>query len=390
LRKAEKKKRERERSRRRRAAKGAVDRALYESASLSRMEPWKAQEVSRRTWYYRRAIAQVRPQIRLTQIDGKLPNIALMRLSHFYRSQGAEIHFTKRVERHPSEPDYAHVYGSAIFTKSADRVAEFRRNFPTAIVGGTHDLADRKSVEEVLGVQTYERLDYSIYPAFDASIGFTQRGCRFRCAWCVVPKFEGKARSVNAIASIWRGAPYPRHLHLLDNDFFGQPREQWEARIDEIRAGGFKVCLNQGVNIRAIDDASAAALASVHYADDSFGKRRLYTAWDNIGDERRFFSGVETLAKHGIPPTHLLAYMLIGYDRRETWSRVLYRFERMAALGIKPFPMIYGDRSRSLPAGDAHPTLATRRLCDFQRWAVKRYYRVCTFEEYRTSAQMSG
>jgi hypothetical protein len=30
---------------------------------------------------------------------------------------------------------------------------------------------------------------------------------------------------VNRIAEIWRGAPYPRHLHLLDND--GQPREQW-------------------------------------------------------------------------------------------------------------------------------------------------------------------
>ena len=46
---------------------------------------------------------------------------------------------------------------------------------------------------------------------------------------------------------------------------------------------------------------------------------------DNLGDERVFFRGVEMLAAAGIPPNHLLAYMLVGYDRRETWERVLYR-----------------------------------------------------------------
>jgi hypothetical protein len=37
----------------------------------------------------------------------------------------------------------------------------------------------------------------------------------------VVPRKEGKPRSVNTIADIWRGKPWPKHLHLLDNDFFG-------------------------------------------------------------------------------------------------------------------------------------------------------------------------
>jgi hypothetical protein len=77
------------------------------------------------------------------------------------------------------------------------------------------------------------------WAGFAASIGFTQRGCRLKCG--VVPKKEGKPRSVNSIYSIWRGEPWPKHLHLLDNDFFGQPREQWEARIDEIKRGNFKV-----------------------------------------------------------------------------------------------------------------------------------------------------
>jgi hypothetical protein len=180
-------------------------------------------------------------RVRLTQIDGKLPNLALMKIAHYHRARGDQIILTKHVGRGLSEPEYDRVYGSAIFAYSAPRVAEFRAHFPHAIVGGTWNTADNTTVEQILGVEEDEHYDYSIYDGFEASIGFTQRGCRLKCGFCVVPRKEGKPRAVNTIASIWRGEPWPRHLHLLDNDFFGQPREQWEARIDEIRAGGFKV-----------------------------------------------------------------------------------------------------------------------------------------------------
>lgn len=324
--------------------------------------------------------------IRLTQIDGKLPNLALMKLSALYRDR-AKITFTKRVERDMLEPEYDHVYGSAIFSFSADRVRRFMEQFPNAVVGGTYDIANNRTVEDYLGIEPTEAVDYSIYPNFTASIGFTQRGCRLKCGFCVVPKKEGKPRSVNTIDSIWRGEPYPKHLHLLDNDFFGQPREQWMARLDEIRSGGFKMCLNQGINTRMIDDESAAALASVPYYDDAFKRRRLYTAWDNIGDEKRFFKGVDTLERHGIPPTHLLVYMLVGYDRRETWKRLLYRFDKMVERGIRPFPMIYGDRYRLLPLGGCNQRIAHKPLWQFQKYVVRRYYEFMAFEDFDNNAK---
>jgi hypothetical protein len=241
--------------------------------------------------------------VRLTHIDGKLPNLALMKIAAEHRRRGDSVVFTKHVERSRFEPTYDRVYGSAIFAydHSLARVATLKREFPNAIVGGTQNLANPITVEAVLGIEETAPLDYSIYPAFDASIGFTQRGCRLKCGFCVVPKKEGKNRSAATIADIWRGAPYPKHLHLLDNDFFGQPRDQWEARVDEIRTGGFRVCLNQGINVRMIDDASAKALASIRYTDDSFTRRRLYTAWDSLGDEQRFFDGVATLERYGCP-----------------------------------------------------------------------------------------
>jgi hypothetical protein len=326
--------------------------------------------------------------VRLTHIDGKLPNLALMKLAHRHRALGDDIHFTKKVERGLLEPPmYGRVYGSAIFTQSADKVGAFLKEFPGATVGGTWNPGEPLTVEAVLGVPEYECYDYSIYPNFDGSIGFTQRGCRLKCGFCVVPQKEGKPRSINTIADIWRGDPYPKHLHLLDNDFFGQPREQWEARLDEIRSGDFKVCINQGINIRLIDEDAAQALASVPYYDDAFKTRRLYTAWDNLKDEKIFMRGVERLAQAGVPPSHLMVYMLIGWDKTETWERVLYRFDKMRELGIRPYPMIYGDRYRTLPLGGTNKRIGHKALWEFQKWVIRRYYELMPFEEFDNNAK---
>jgi hypothetical protein len=297
--------------------------------------------------------------VRLTQIDGKLPNLALMKLSHWHRQQGDSVFFSRSVYRDMIEPKYDVVYGSAIFDFSHERLARFKAEFPGAILGGTGVPNSFGTVEDIIG-EAPDHYDYTIYPNFTGSIGFTARGCRLKCGFCVVPKKEGKPRAVNTISEIYRGLPHPKHLHLLDNDFFGQPREQWQARLDEIRNGGFKVCFNQGINIRMIDDESSAALASVQYYDDGFSTRRIYTAWDNIGDEERFFRGIDTLEKHGVPPHHVMAYMLIGYDKREDWGRVMMRFNKMVARKIRPYPMVYGNKHRTLPMGGCNQRIAHR------------------------------
>ena len=237
--------------------------------------------------------------------------------------------------------------------------------YPEATVGGT-GTNSLTTVEEVIG-REYEHYDYSTYPEYPYSLGFTQRGCRLKCGFCVVPAKEGKPRAVNAIYDIWRPNTH-RCVLLLDNDFFGQ--DQWPDRIAELREGGFRVSFSQGINIRMITDESAAALASVEYRDDNFQRRRLYTAWDNLGDERRFFDGLERLNAAGIPSRHVMVYMLVGYKPGETMDEILYRFNRLVAAGCRPYPMVY-ERWRQ-------PEL--RR---FARWAIRRYYEVVPWEEFQ-------
>ena len=296
---------------------------------------------------------------------------------HWHKHRGDQVFFSRDVRRDLFEPDYDLVYGSAVFKFSADKIERFRLTWPEAIIGGT-GTGSPLTVEEITG-SAYEHYDYSLYPSFEPSLGFTQRGCRLACKFCVVPSKEGKARQVATISQIWRGTPHPRKLHLLDNDFFGQPKEHWQARIGEIVAGGFKVCFNQGVNVRLLSQEAAEALASVEYRDDRFAERRLYTAWDNLRDEEIFLRGVRMLEMAGVPSKHLRVYMLIGFDKLETWDRILHRFNTMVERSIEPFPMVFDCR--------ATDPIRYRKLKQFQRWVVTGLYRAVPWSDYDSSAK---
>lgn len=326
-------------------------------------------------------------RIRITHLDGALPNLALMSISAWMKAQGHDVFFTRSPTRELGEPEYDEVYASAIFTKSAPLVHELLKWWPNAIVGGTwtdvrgengEDLNPR--VTSIVPSQ-FTGIDYDIYPEFTASLGFSQRGCRFRCSFCRVPGLEGRPNSFSPIHSIWRGPGHPKHLHLLDNDFFASP--EWRDRIAEIRDGDFKVCFSQGLNIRIISHEQAAALATVKYRDDSFKRSRLYTAWDNLGDERVFIRGVDRLAEHGIPPHHLMVYSLVGFFEDESWEGIWHRHNRMVERGIKPYVMIH-ENAKQRPEGGSLPTW--RELKALQRWVNMGLYRtVPDFADYRVS-----
>jgi len=305
--------------------------------------------------------------ILLVQLDGRLPNLAVMRLSAHHKAMGDTVEFHRGRVTQPNlffRPD--RVYASLIFEKTRPYAHDLLRTYPDAIPGGTcWSIADTLEHHDV---ETLTQ-DSSFSPNFPFSIGFTSRGCRMRCPFCVVPRKEGRPRAVSTIAGIWRGNPWPRKLILLDNDFFGQPESQWQARIQEIREGNFRISFCQRVTVRQITPESAAALASVHYRDNEFRERILYTAWDNLGDEKVFKRGVGILNSAGIPSSHLRVYMLIGYRQDETWDEILYRFHSLVSLGCQPYPMVYGDTRPDLKA--------------FQRWAVTGLYRAVRWEDYR-------
>ncbi len=305
--------------------------------------------------------------IRLTHLDGKLPNVALLKISAVHKAWGDTVRLERVPYRLFGEPEYDRVYGSAIFTKSLGKVGQLLATWPDAIVGGTGTGLTR-TVEDVLPGAANVKPDYSIYPDFPYSLGFTSRGCRLHCGFCMVHVLEGQIHSVATVYDVWRTGT-PKRVILLDNDFFGQ--DEWQARCKEIMSGDFEVSLCQGINVRRITDEQAAWLVRIKVRDTAFKKRRLYVAWDNLKEEATFFTGVDRLLAAGFPKRALMVYMLIGFAKGETMEEVIYRYCKIKEAGLMPYPMIWGDR----------PDLKA-----FQRWVIRRFDAVVPWEDYRSRA----
>lgn len=299
----------------------------------------------------------------LFQVDGKLPNLALMRIAAHHRNQGHDVEL--RVSARPQlrlwdEPDF--VYASAIFTRSLPAMGALKSQFPAAILGGTGYSVSGTLSD--IGISTTET-DYSIYPRFPHSVGFSQRGCRLKCGFCVVPQKEGGVAQAQSIAEIWRGNPHPRNIILLDNDFFGQPN--WRQRIQEIRDGDFRVSFCQGINARFLTDETAEAIASIKYRDDGFTTPRIYTAWDNRKDEQRLFEGLGRLVRYGVKPDHIMVYTLIGFWPGETDADWEYRRAQLRDFGARPYPMPY-ERSALAVGFQRYVVGAYDKRFSWQQW----------------------
>ncbi len=224
------------------------------------------------------------------------------------------------------------MYASAIFTRARPLAELVLRAYPQAIIGGSGWSAATTLADA--GIDPNGPVDYSDYPRWTSSIGYSQRGCRLRCPFCIVPKAEGAVTETATIADIWRGGDHPRHVLLLDNDFLGQPR--WRERITELVDGRYRVWFNQGINARLVDAESAAALASVDYRDDGMRVRRLYTAFDNAKDAERSFRGTQALIDAGVRPHHLMVYMLIGFWPDESHRDRDWRRRQIREMGALP------------------------------------------------------
>lgn len=291
-------------------------------------------------------------RVALYDIDSKIPNLGLMRLSAFHKAQGDEVEMYLPL----AHETYDRVYASSIFDFSDKSYVR-----DDMIIGGTGFDLNKTLPPEV------ERLDpdYSLYD-YPHNIGFAMRGCRFRCDFCVVPRKEGRAHKSKNISDLITNATGSRKLVLLDNDFFGGA---WEESIQEILKLDLEVNFNQGINARILSERQAQALSKVKFRNLNFTDKKITVAWDNINEEKTFFRGVHRLMNAGIKPRYIQSYVLIGFDSTE--SEDLYRVNKLKDYGIDPYAMPF----------DKKDTYQRR----FTRWVNNKIiFKTCEWSEYTT------
>ena len=298
-------------------------------------------------------------KVLLIQVDGKMPNLPLMKISAVHKKQGDEVslnsEFLKSFMYNPDK-----VYISCIFSQNKSKALGIAKMFNCEVVVGGYGVNDVQLPYDVEHMMP----DYNLY-GIRYSIGFTSRGCIRNCPWCIVPKKEGNIRDHAPISEFYVHAW--KKLILWDNNFLASP--QYHENLKEIIARKIKVSFNQGLDIRLVDQENAKFLAKTHYYDSKFKKRRLYFAFDTPEIESEVVNGIEILTKAGIPTDHLMFYVLVGFNT--TFEEDYHRFEVLTKKGTKPFIMIYNNR-KDKPI-----------LRHFARWVNKRYYKVCKFRHYK-------
>src|SRR5512145_3078296 len=120
-------------------------------------------------------------RVLLVDVDRKIKNLDLMKISAWHKEQGDDVGFC--IEN----PDK--VYISCVFTKNAGQARGISKLYPAAEIdiGGSGVNLSKQLPAEIENLKP----DYNLYPS-EYSQGYTTRGCIRYCDFCIVPEKEGK------------------------------------------------------------------------------------------------------------------------------------------------------------------------------------------------------
>jgi len=195
--------------------------------------------------------------ILLVDVDGRIPNVALMKLSGFYRREGYR---TKLVRGDRWDVDSAEqVYASCVFNcaLSLRRVRKLRERFGDVLkIGGSGlDLKLRLPTE----IEEFPA-DFSLYSEMgDRAIGFLTRGCPFKCPFCVVPQKEGIPRQVSGLDELLQNRT---KVVLLDDNILAHP--QADDLLSEMAERKLEVNFNQTLDLRLVNRKRAGLLRRIN------------------------------------------------------------------------------------------------------------------------------
>jgi hypothetical protein len=152
-------------------------------------------------------------RILLIDVDSKIPNLALMKISTWHKACGDNVAlFRGSMVDLSTKPDK--VYASIVFKKNRNALDYLRSqhsDIDIDIGGSGYDLMKELPPEiEVL------KPDYSLYPDNDTSIGFSSRDCLRKCNFCIVDQKEGAFRRTQH-PELWYNPAFKK-ITFLDNN----------------------------------------------------------------------------------------------------------------------------------------------------------------------------
>lgn len=256
--------------------------------------------------------------ISLIDIDSKIPNLALMKLSAYYKIKGYEVVLNMPIYNAFAE----RVFASIIFEENKHK-ADIYKNLNITIGGsgtGNYSVKLPDDIEKIMP-------DYDLYNC-NYSLGFTSRGCIRNCPFCIVRVKEGKFHSVADIYDLWDRRH--KEIVLMDNNILAS-KTHFMKITDQVLKENLCVDFNQGLDFRFLDDDICRRLKQLK------NKHRWRFAFDNPKEKDKVEKAIELLKKHGIKSCFW--YVLVGFNT--TWEEDIERLEFLKKQDQRPYIMRY-------------------------------------------------
>jgi len=206
----------------------------------------------------------------LIDVDGRLPNFALMKLSRFFKQQGRDVTLAQGVERCGPARE---IHASCIFSTptSARKVQELREFYGDSLhLGGSGVDIQMRLPAEIEALPP----DYELYPKLaDRAMGFLTRGCPLHCPFCIVPLKEGPPRQVADLQSLTEDGRRQK-LILLDDNFLSLPDA--DSLLAEMISRNIMVNFTQSLDLRFVDRERAALLRRVNCSNTRFTRSNYH------------------------------------------------------------------------------------------------------------------
>ena len=269
-------------------------------------------------------------KILLVDVDSKVPNIALCKLSSYHKSCGDDVELIKlKYKGYPSRTKetivdakgYEKVYVSTIFTHNKDSAKVI--NCPDVAQGGSgYDL--NTNLPDYIEVYP---LDYSIYKDNDISYGFMTRGCVRNCEYCFVPKKEGALKFDKTVDEIYN--PSHKMICFLDNNILAY--KDHKKILKDLGDRRIRCQFAQGLDIRLLDEENLLLLQKLNYVGE-------YTfAFDFMSIEKIISEKLDMIKRFGFKK-RLRFYVFVS-PRYTSIADDVYRIDWLRSRGILPYVM---------------------------------------------------
>lgn len=288
-------------------------------------------------------------KIRLVDVDSKIPNLALMKISSFFKNERHDVGFDIQ------DPDL--VICSVIYKKNKWLLDGIVEEFPDSKFdfGGTGYDLHKKLPDDI----EFIKPDYDLYPSEYAQ-GFTTRGCIRNCDFCIVHEKEGELVK-------WQ---HPKEFYddrfdtiwIMDNNWIAN-KEWFFETSGWIIEHDLKV-LECGFDVRLTDDKVLERISCMRFP------KGIHFAFDNSILSDVVKEKINLMQEYGFN-THKDVIFYVYCDSPSDVNSALSRCRLLKKMNTNAFVMYNIDRNR------------TPRVKKLQHWANRRHiFWSCDFNNF--------